>query len=218
MKSKKDFFHFVPYVNGMDFLRRAIHSVPEFHENLIIIDNRNDLKQPDPAVVFKDLKIKILKPEVPLTTAQTMNLMLKRANDAGHKFFTWMHHDAEAQKGNGQQMLDIVRKLYKNKVKWGIVYTTSDVMAAYNIEALNAVGGWDWIFFPYYWLDNDVHQAVVAAGYQIIDSGIHVWHNGPSMTIQNDEKRFLYNSLTFHACKILFSHKWGADKLPKKSY
>lgn len=204
-----NFIHFIPYVNRMDLLKKAVASVTELWRNTIVIDNRNDLTQPDPRQEFDPI-VDVMTPQVPLTTAQTMNLMLQMAGNKD--FFTWMHTDAEAVDGAGGKLVELACNL---QTKWGIVYTNYDAMAAYNVKALKEVGGWDWLRFPFYFLDNDIAEKVTRAGYTIEESKLPVIHH-KSATIESDRERKWVNDMTFHSCKIMFSVKWGYDTLTCK--
>ena len=79
---------FIPYVNRLDLLQKAIASVPRrlTTEPLVINNSDSPLTVPCHIVI----------PPVPLTFAQTQNFMLKIAIDRHVPFYLFMHSDAEA--------------------------------------------------------------------------------------------------------------------------
>ena len=205
------YLHFIPYVNGFDLLTKAVLSVNELWPRTIIIDNRNDESLPnpnDPSCPWYK-RVAVIKPIVSLNTAQTMNMMWRIAVEQECSFFTWMHNDGEALDGAGGKLIKFVEELTE---PWGIVYTNYDVLAAYNVEAINLVGGWDALRFPYYFLDNDIAKAVESVGFPTLNSGLGdlVKHNnGASNTIHSDPVRNEVNRMTFSVCDQMFRKKWG---------
>lgn len=208
--SSPSFVHFVPYVNGYDLLERALLSVKSLWLATVVIDNRNDLSLPDPAQDERwNRYVEVYQPIVSLTTAQTMNAMTKLAIKRGCDYFTWMHSDAECAEDIGVDFIDYVQHLNE---RWGAVFTNYDCLAAYNVAAINEVGGWDALRFPYYFLDNDIHNALEAAGYTLHQSPFGdkvLHHNNASNTIKKDAVRRQVNSETFAVCERLYKDKWG---------
>jgi hypothetical protein len=202
--------HFIPIVNDVqNLLPKALKGCESIWDRTIIIDNRDtkeelkvDLKSIVPSFV------KIHTPEIPLTTAQTMNLMLKLSDSLS--FFTWQHLDGVCLEDSAIKLYDIVTDLENNNKKWGVVFTNYDVYAAYNVKALKEINGWDWKRFPYYFLDNDIHHALKNHGYSLIKSKLPVEHKGSS-TINFDEERKNINHVIFEASKKLYIQKWGGE-------
>ena len=106
--------HFIPIVNDVqNLLPKVLEGCKSIWDRTIIIDNRDtkeelrvDLKSIVPSL------IKIHVPEVPLTTAQTMNVMLKLSDDLS--FFTWKHLDGFCLEDSAIKLYDIVANLEKN--------------------------------------------------------------------------------------------------------
>jgi hypothetical protein len=173
--------HFIPIVNGVnELLPKAIAGCHELWNETVIIDNRHS---PDQLCIrLKTLlpeEIEIYMPDVPLTTAQTMNLMLRLTLQRGEKYFTWQHLDGVLHDGVGPELQAMAAS---REEPWGVIYTHHDVFAAWNCEALTALAGygqalrgagpWDWYQYPYYFLDNDIHERLEKAGFPCIESGL----------------------------------------------
>lgn len=201
--------HFIPIVNQVErLLPLALSGCKPLHHCTIIIDNRDTPEEL--AIDLADLvpdAVAIRRPHVPLTTAQTMNLMLHHANHQGDSFFTWQHLDAVPLGDTAEQLPEIARSCFERELPWGVIFTHYDCFAAYNVGALNAIGGWDWQRFPYYFLDNDLHLRLTQAGYSLIDTGLPCSHEG-STTIQNPERRAV-NGAFFQASERLWAEKHG---------
>ena len=209
-----EFIHFIPFVNEIELLAKAAQSTVYLSEQAngmaYIIDNRSDGSVKDPAEIIKELNLpfKIYTPDVPLTTAQVMNLMLKIAAKNNCEFFTWVHTDAEASDDLCKQFLERIRGA--KDTKWGIYHTAYDAMAAYRVKAFLEIGGWDWIRFPYYMLDVDIMLRIVKAGYTVEETYFPVKHH-VSSTIGADAVRALVTYMLNPVCQKLFDLKHKAN-------
>lgn len=213
---KFEFIHFIPYVNCPNLLLVAALSTAKAATEKgglgIIIDNRTDLSLPAPADVISgtaaEAAFAIVTPDVPLTTAQSMNLMLRIATKKQTSFFTWIHGDGEVT----GDCLKLINACRQRTEKWGAMFTLYDVYCAFNTEACNAIGDWDWLWFPFYFLDNDYYNRLNEAGYPCVDIGgdgiLH--HNDASNTIKNDKHRSTLNHYLFPVCEELYKHKQAA--------
>jgi hypothetical protein len=217
-EKQAEFIHFVPYVNCPDLLEKAILSTCDTASKGIgvIIDNRSDLTLPDPKDIFAgkgDDCFMVFTPDVPLTTAQTMNLMKKLATEKACKFFTWIHGDGEVAEGSSLVLIDEVERANAAAEKWGCIFTLYDIYSAFNMEACRAVGDWDWLRFPYYFLDNDYYNRMRCAGYTCEEfdwrKKMNVQHhNGSSSTIKNDPVRMRVNDYLWPVQQRLFKEKY----------
>ena len=99
------------------------------------------------------------------------------------------------------------RKLTAEGRKWGVIWTNYDCLAAFSIPMYREVGGWDTVF-PAYFSDNDWWRRIRLAGYEIIESGLPVDHEG-SAAIHSDPERLFMNSQTFPLYQKYFEAKWG---------
>lgn len=198
--------HFIPIVNDIkNLLPEALKGCKAIWDRTIIIDNRDtkeeleiDLKS------IIDPSIQIYTPDVPLTTAQSMNLMLKLSNNL--EFFTWQHLDARCLEDTAIKLYEVVENLNLKKEKWGVVFTNYDTYCAYNVKALKEVDGWDWKRFPYYFLDNDLHNRLKKIGYKLIETSLPVYHKS-SQTINVSEERNIINRFMFEASEKLYKEK-----------
>ena len=202
--------HYIPYVNSPELLIKSYESA-RFYNDVIILDNRGVFsKQEDPRKFIRPLHRghKIRKLDISLTTAQIMNYMLIDSFKRGDKFFTWQHGDVEY---SPDVFLDF-RWYVMNLVStdWGIIYTHHDLLAAYNVEALMSINGWDALSFPYYFLDNDIAARLHKAGYKMViyQTSSEITHHS-SATINSDRYRKYVNDLIFPTSKHLNQLKHG---------
>jgi hypothetical protein len=200
--------HFIPIVNSVEkLLPRALNGCKNIWDRTYIIDNRDteeELKVDLEYIVNGG--VQIIKPPVPLTTAQSMNFMLELSKDLD--FFTWQHLDAVCLNDSDIKLYELVEKYNKEKINWGVVFTNYDSYAAYNVRSILDVEGWDWKRFPYYFLDNDLHRKLEIKKYILIKTKLEVEHNH-SQTIKTSEERNLINKYTFEASEKMYIEKWG---------
>lgn len=185
-------------------------------QEVTVIDNRG-LFSPveDPKQYFKLRRgHKWRKLDVSLTTAQIMNYMLIDSYKRGDKFFTWQHGDVEYSPELGREFEIYVQDLHQVRDDWGIIYTHHDLVAAYNVEALMKVYGWDQYSFPYYFLDNDIACRLDYAGYKMVikDFGGDISHHA-STSINEDSYRRHINGLLFPICKQLLDERHNGHEV-----
>jgi hypothetical protein len=199
--------HYIPYVNSPTLLMKSYHSA-RFMDEVTIIDNRGLFSLvEDPKQYFKLRKNhKWIKLDISLTTAQVMNYMLIESYKRGDKYFTWQHGDVEYSPDLGREFEQYVQNLKRND--WGIIYTHHDLVAAYNVEALMKVYGWDQYSFPYYFLDNDIACRLDYAGYKLVvkDFGGDISHYA-STSINEDSYRRHISGLLFPICEQLLNER-----------
>ena len=191
---------FIPYVNRLDLLQKAIASVPRrLTTEPIVINNSNEKLVVSCPTVY---------PPVPLTFAQTQNFLLKIAKDRHVPFYLFMHSDAEAGP-------DTVEKLYEmavhecSKGKWGAIFTNYDALAAFNTAAFDAIGGWD-TMLSWYLADCDCYRRLRLAGYPTLESHLPVTHE-PSQTINSDPVIRRQVDLEVPFRQAYYRAKWGGD-------
>ena len=132
---------------------------------------------------------------------------MTRARNAGARICIFMHSDAVAGPGSCQGLLDRARECSRDGLKWGVLFTSYDALAALNVALLDDVGLWD-TNLAWYFSDNDYYRRVRLAGYECLETNLPVEHR-PSQTIKSDpELRFL-NGITFPLYESYYRSKWG---------
>lgn len=193
----------IPYVNRPDLLEKAVRSVRYFWPHTMIIDNSD--AGLDPAV----WPVPVLRPSVPLTFSQTMNLIQRMATERACDFYFFMHNDAEAGESTAERLLAIVEQSVTSGQRWGVAFTHYDTLAAVNMAMVREVGRWD-TNLPQYYADNDYYRRVRLAGYEMIDTGLEVaHHNGASSTIKSDPRLGYLNGVTIPLYSQYYAAKWG---------
>jgi hypothetical protein len=136
-----------------------------------------------------------------------MNLLHRRAGAGACRMLLYMHSDAEAGPGTTERLLEAAEEATASGRRWGAIFTLYDVLAAYNLEAFSAVGGWDTVL-PQYFTDNDYYRRIRLAGFETIETGLPVTHE-TSSTIRSDGVRAYMNSVTFPLYERYYAMKWG---------
>jgi hypothetical protein len=202
--------HYIPYVNSPELLIKSYESAALIPE-VVILDNRGLFtNQPDPKSFIKLLDgHTIMRLEVSLTTAQIMNFMTIETFKKKEKFFSWQHGDVEYNPKVGIEFCNYVNSL-KN-TDWGIIYTHHDLLAAYNVDAIISIYGWDQVSFPYYFLDNDIASRLDKSDYKLVIydlKGEEIIHFASS-TINSDPYRRYISNLTFPISALLNLERHG---------
>lgn len=192
---------FIPVVNRLDLLKKAIASIPLDDRWQVEVINNTGACLPD------DIYSGDCNPDSPLTATQSLNWMQSLAKTAWNApFYFFMHNDAEAGEGTMEKLFQATVELHARE-KWGAIFTNYDALAAFNVEAFDAVDGWDENFNNYV-TDNDMYRRLRLAGYPTFESGFAVSHVG-SQTIHSDPERMRMNSILFPQDLAYYSRKWG---------
>ena len=209
------YFHFIPYVNRLDLTLLAIKSVPNFWSNTIFIDNSTEGSLQNLLAQEINFNFKVIKPPVPLTTAQTYNWIRKIAIEQDTDFVTFMHNDCEVLTPEGDLLLlENARKSFTDENKIGWVHQDAneneDLFCSYRTSMLSDVGEWDWLCCPFYFLDIDFMKRVRKRGWTIEKTpGIMCRHHSDaSSTIKSDKLRGLINPYYFSVSQNLMDFKW----------
>jgi hypothetical protein len=191
---------FIPYVNRPDLLMRAVASVPRRMTTQPEVINNSDCGV--------DVPCKVYTPDVPLTFAQTQNLMLKLAEEREVPFYLFMHNDAEAGPETIEKLYQMALRQCSQR-KWGAIFTAYDALAAFSTAAMGAIGGWD-TMLSWYCADNDCYRRLRLAGYPTIESNLPVSHE-PSRTLNADPavKRAVDLEIPFR--ESYYRAKWGGS-------
>ena len=201
--------HYIPYVNSLDLLQLSYESA-RLIKDVVILDNRGFITlEPDPSTVIQLSEgHSIVKLPVSLTTSQIMNYMLVDSYSKYKSFFTWQHGDVEYPPEVGVKFTEYVSNL--KGTDWGIIYTHHDLLAAYNVNNLLSIHGWDQHSFPYYYLDNDLASRLDKAGFKLIISGLgsDIIHHS-SATINRDSFRKYVNSVFYPGSEHIYKERHG---------
>ena len=192
---------FIPYLNRLDLLKKAVASVPKNRITAPFVMNNSGDQVPFQASYWT--------PEVPLTFAQTQNWMLKLAGQMEIPFYLFMHSDAEAEGDTVQRLIAMAQAFTIQKRKWGVIFTAYDALAAFNTHAFSEVGGWD-TALEWYASDQDMYRRIKLAGYELIDSNLPVKHE-PSQTIKADSSIRRKVDLMFPCRQAYYRAKWGGE-------
>jgi len=193
---------FIPFVNRLDLLERAVNSVPLSDNWQVEVINNSGSELPD------NLCAGDCNPSVPLTFAQTQNWMLKLAEEwLPSPFYLFMHSDAEAVGDTVPRLYAMANAFTIQKRKWGVIFTAYDALAAFNTAAFREVGGWD-TFLEWYCADNDMYRRIRLAGYDIIESCLPVKHD-PSQTLKADPEIRRRVDLMYPCREAYYRAKWG---------
>ena len=193
----------IPFVNREDLLRNAVNSVRPIWDHTVIIDNSDDGLHPS------DWPVPILKPPVPLSASQSFNWLRKRAIEAGHYAWGFLHNDAVAGEGTPEKFVVLLEQLQKENRKWGIAYSYYDTFAFFSTAMEIATGPWDTVL-PQYFVDNSKAYDAKLAGFEVVESHLPVEHVG-SQTINSDPEWKLKNSVTFPLYEFYYQQKYGGS-------
>ena len=193
----------IPFVNREDLLSLAVASVRALWPHTIIVDNSPGGLSP------ADWPVAVLRPSLPLTFSQSMNLLQGEAAARSCDALLFMHNDAEAAVGTPERLLAVIEEAGGAGRKWGAAFTNYDTFAAFNAEAVACAGAWD-TTLPQYFADNDYYRRLRLAGYEELCTGLPVaHHNGASSTVKSDPWRGHHNGVTFPIYAGYYAAKWG---------
>lgn len=210
MKSK----HFITHVNNIDLTLLAFNSIKnksDLKDKILIIDNSEEKELTNHLDKFKEAKI--IYATQPLTTAQTMNWMREIAIQENLDIISWQHNDAEPLNDTVEKSYELANTYIENKKSFGVIFTNYDTFCIFSVEALKIVGKWDWVLFPFYYLDNDYYYRLENNGFEIINTNLAcIHHNGSSNTMKVDYLRKLNHDFTDHISLKLITLKNGVYK------
>jgi hypothetical protein len=193
---------FIPYVNRSDLLDAAIESANKYGSDVFVINNSGK-------PIRHENYARVLTPPVPLTFSQTQNWMIALAKDRYAPFYLFMHSDAEAIDDTVLRLVAMANAYAIQKRKWGAIFTAYDALAAYNVEAMTAIGGWD-TMLSWYCSDNDCYRRLRLAGYPTLESSLPVKHT-PSQTLNSDSEISRRVNLEIPFRESYYRAKWGGN-------
>lgn len=193
----------IPFVNREDLLGLAVESVRAMWPHALVVDNSEDGLRP------ADWPVEILRPPVPLTFSQSMNLLQRESEARACDVLIFMHNDAEAAPETPERLLAALAEAHESGRRWGAAFTNYDTLAAFDAEAAACVGPWD-TTLPQYFADNDYYRRLRLHGYETLDTGLPVaHHNNASSTVKSDPWRGHHNGVTFGLYGGYYAQKWG---------
>ena len=210
----KRYFAFIPVVNGFDLLAKAVTSVVNQFDEIIIIDNsRGGLDEC--RAEFAENKIIELEDK---SFAGAQNWARRHAINEGYDFYIFMHNDGEASEDMPTRFIEFINECYKKQPDWGVVFTHYDVICAFNTEVVKTIGVWGdekWperTGFGSYVFDIDYYRRIRLAGYEIIQSdlGEYVTHHASS-TINNDPELKKIIDKNHELAIQHYVKKWGGE-------
>lgn len=213
-------FIFIPVVNGLDLLEKAVRSIkPDLYDEYIIFNNSESEL---PESIYSGTQFRVWNPERRMTFAETQNIMRQYAIDNNFDFYSFMHSDGEVLDNTDIELVKYAESLNE---KWSVLFTYYDVLCAFNTEACINTGKWGDIEWPPqqtgYLLDNDYYRRLRLCGYptkevfnreetfepkELIGKVSHVG----SATIHDANERYLWNSQSKDV-NIHYFNKWGGD-------
>ncbi len=113
-----NFIHFIPHVNRPDLTVLALNSVPALWKNTLLIDNSDNCSLAAYVAKHINFHFAIIRPPVPLTTAQIYNWMRLIAINKNTDFMTFMHNDCQLlTEGGDKLLLESATAAFSNKYK-----------------------------------------------------------------------------------------------------
>jgi hypothetical protein len=198
----------ISYVGGPDYLARAIDSVGDYKDRLVIVDSceSKPLSYDEVGLDFDQ----VVRPLVPLSHTQTHNYFRARAIMHQMPFYMVMHNDAEASDDVIEKLLELVAARPTASSRWGAMFTNYDALAVYGTHAAREVGPWDWKLFPSYYSDNDYYRRLKLASIALIDTGLPVKHEGSHIINKVDKQaKYLNHMLLSGFAREAYIRKWG---------
>ena len=193
----------IGYVNSERLLRKAVLSLRELWPTTYIIDNSLV------GLIASDWPVEIVRPPVPLTMSQSINLLMYMGEQLEADVLFWMHNDAEAVAGTCDRLVDLAQRACDKHRRWGVIFTNYDCLAAFSMPAMRYVGPWD-VSLPKSFADVDYYRRMRLAGFEVLESGLPVHHhNDGRSTARADGTLAFLQSVTLPLHKQYFSIKWG---------
>ncbi|WP_193726698.1 glycosyltransferase family 2 protein [Paenibacillus guangzhouensis] len=193
------------YKNRSDLLETALHSIRPWWENVIIINGSNDRTLRLPL----DIHVHVYTPSTPLTFSQSMNYLIKLAEEQSCETVLYMHTDAEAHPNTTHSFLDAVQELLRTKRRWGVAYTSEFTIFALNMIAVKEIGLWDPILQVYH-SDMDYFYRMRLRGFEMVPIPLPITHhNGGNSTIKSDPELMFLAMASGIICTGYYEAKWG---------
>lgn len=191
-------------MNRPDLLDRAVASIADIWESLVVIDQSSDGLTSRDHPWINEIGGVYRSPPGGMSFTQMMNWAQAEAIDRRVKYLVFMHNDAECIEGEALRVLDCARAHRHT----GVVFTHYDAFAVFNVAAIRDVGPWDETF-RWYFSDNDYYRRMQLrdwehcnfGGQGVIHHGSQTMRSGPAMKSEVDAH------WQWHGDH--YQHKWG---------
>lgn len=199
-----DHLVYIPYVNRPDLLDRAVASVPELWEALVVIDQSSDGLSSDGRAWMEKIGGVYRSPPGTMSFTQMMNWAQAEASEQKARYLVFMHNDAECAPGEPLKVLERARR----ERNAAVVFTNYDAFAVFNVAALRDVGPWDETF-RWYFADNDYYRRMLLRGWEHCSfGGAGVTHHG-SQTLHSGPEVRAEVAEYWQWHQDHYRHKWG---------
>jgi hypothetical protein len=194
------------YINRKDLLCTAIHSIDQYLEKVVILDNSREQD-----LTLDDFPGEIYRPDVPLFCSQSYNLIMSLVKQRQQDVFFMMHSDAIASNEVIRQLLERAEELNRARVNWGVLFTSYDVLCLSNTKVVQEFQ-WD-PYLPLYYTDVDYYHRLRLAGVELIETDLPVAHNeGGSTAMKEDVALNQFVKSNYPAWRQYYLLKWGGER------
>lgn len=197
------------YTNDFDSFIRSIDGIDLLYPNLTIVDN--SINKP---IKRRFNSSNVYIPTTHLTCSQCFNTAQDIARKNNADVLIMMHSDIEVTNKNKlKEFLEFTESKFKDKqINWGVIFSTYDSLAAFNMDTCDVIGSWDQNI-THYPIDVDYYHRMRKYGFQIFNFGGDWVKHYPSATIRKNLMMDHVNLIhTNHCNNIYYEKKWGGGK------
>jgi hypothetical protein len=145
----------------------------------------------------------------PISAVAVINMMIQASWDDDVLF--WAHNDMRCPPDTAQKFLGRATEKFLDDAKWGVLFSTYDVLCCFNMKMIRDVGYWD-PFFHQYVADVDYYRRMKLKDWSE-EYYLSVEHrNGGSSTIKDDP---IFNERIQIAARFgheYYAAKWGGNQ------
>lgn len=155
----------IEFVQGIEWLQKAVTHMQELLRHILIIDN-----SPDAVLRTTDVlppHTPIFEPPVPLSFSQTMNFLHRRGAAETCDAIIVCHPHGKFETDDLQGVLQKIARLQQKGQNWGAVISPNGGMAGYSMKAVKTVGPWD-VTLTREYSDLDYFRRIFLARFDIV--------------------------------------------------
>lgn len=201
------------YTNDFNSFIRSIEGIELLYPNLTVVDNS----------INKSIKgrfnsFNIYTPTTHLTCSQCFNTAQDIARKNNADVLIMMHSDIEVTNEEKlKEFLEFTESKFKDKqIDWGVIFSTYDSLAAFNMDTCDVIGSWDQNI-THYPIDVDYYHRMRKYGFQIFNFGGDWVKHYPSATIRKNLMMDHVNLIhTNHCNNVYYEKKWGGCRDQEK--